>query len=236
MLKIRHSSAVFLFAAVAFTGCAQTPDKRIADDRKNVEQELSGEMSLKADREQLAEMRKDIPQEKQKSNDELALYLQLMRQGTEQPQMVHDKFSVIVQKRRTIFRDKVAKLRDSYHKSEAKRREEFLAEQKAKRDSYQSSKRTSTELHDFYTASDKDRQSFFAEERDRRQAFEAEVSAQSKDFDSYMREKTNEFNEQYRLYSKKFSEKPREKKAVTGESNDMQGIDKLPTKTLGTED
>jgi hypothetical protein len=226
-----------LFLCLVFTvGCAHAPDRDRESDRKTVEKELSGEMSLKADRDELKELRKEIPTERQKANDELALYLQLMKQGTEQPQMVRDKFTVLVQKKRTSFRDKVAHLRDSYHRSEAKRREEFLAEQKDKRDDFMKDKHSSAQTHSFFDTQDRDRQDFFSSERSRRQSFEAEIDAQSRDFDSYMREKTNEFNEQYRLYSKQFSEKPREKNAVTGEGGDYKSIDKPTNKTLSTED
>lgn len=197
-------------------------------DRKNIDDQLGPEISLKADREALEEFRKQIPEEKKQSNDELALYLQLMKQGTENPQMVRDKFTVLVEKRRSSFRSKVQKLRDDYHHQETKRRDAFLDKQKSKRNSFTGSKHSSAETREFFGQQDKDRQEFFADERDRRGNFESEISAQSKDFDSYMREKMNEFNEQYRLYSKKYSERPKEKKAVTGEGDD--------SKPLGTQD
>lgn len=217
-------------------GCAHpASSSNRLDDRETVEKTLSGEMSLKADREQLSEMRKDVPKEKQKSNDELALYLNLMKQGTEQPQMVRDKFTVLAEKRRSSFREKVQKLRDNYRRDETKRRDEYLDTLKTKRADYLKSKHKPEELREFFSTQDKDRQSFFADERDRRSSFESEVSGHSKDFDSYMREKMNEFNEQYRLYSKKFSEKPKDKKAVTGDA-DFKRLDDVPTKPLGTED
>ncbi len=231
-MRIRHQVLALLL--LASTGCAVAPDRDRADDRKKVEDELSGEMSLKADREQLKDMRKEIPQERRKTNDELALYLQLMKQGTEQPENVRDKFTTIVQKKREGFREKVARLRENYHRSEQKRRDEYLEEQKAKRDHFMSSKHKSNETQEFYSDQDRDRQDFFSGERSRRQSFEAEIDSQSKDFDSYMREKNNEFNEQYRIYAKAFSDKEKQKKAAErGEFNQM---DQAPAKHLGTED
>lgn len=225
--------------------CAHNPNKDREADRKTVEKELSGEMSLKADRDSLQNLRKEIPTDRQKANDELALYLQLMKQGTEQPQMVRDRFTVLVQKKRTNYREKVRQLRDNYHRSEAKRRDEFLGEQKDKRDSYLKSKRTSEETRKFFAEQDQDRQKFFAEERTRRQAFEAEIDSQGRDFEAYMRDKNNEFNEQYRLYSKAYSERPKEKNAVTGEGGaDLRSTPMPPpsngapppVKVIGTED
>jgi hypothetical protein len=232
--SVRSAAGLVLIFSL---GCVQPSTQASRDeDRANIQKELSGEMSLKADREALAEMRKGIPAEKQKSNDELALNLQLMKQGTEQPAMVRDKFTVLVEKKRTSFRDKVQKLRNSYSKSETKRRDEFLDGQKAKRTDYLKTKRKPDEMREYFGDQDRARQAFFSDERDRRASFESDISSQSKDFDSYMREKLNEFNEQYRLYSKQFSEKPKDKKAVTGEAPpDFHKMDQVPTKPLGTE-
>lgn len=223
---------------LVLASCAHTSRQAIRDgDRADVQKELSGEMSLKADREALAEMRKGIPEEKRKSNDELALYLQLMKQGTENPEIVRNKFSSLVEKKRQSFRDKVQKLRASYSKSEAKRRDEYLNSQQQKRKGYVATKRKPDEMREYFAQQDKDRQSFFADERDRRANFESEINGQSKDFDSYMREKMNEFNEQYRLYAKQFSERSKDKKAVTEETGkpDFKKMDSLPTKPLGTD-
>src|SRR4051812_45228558 len=111
---------ITIIAALLLTaGCAQTGGHSSRDDdRRKIQNELSGEMSLKADRDQLAEMRKQIPAEKQKSNDELALSLNLMKQGSEQPSVVRDKFTTLVEKKRSSFRDKITKLRESYRQSE----------------------------------------------------------------------------------------------------------------------
>jgi hypothetical protein len=233
-------------ALVVLAGCAgpkpvsvQVASEQRTADREKVQEQLSPEMSLKADRDQLKDLRKQIPQEKQKSNDELALFLQLMQQGTEQPQMVHDRFTTLVEKRRTVFREKVQRLRDSYRQDESARRDEYLDKQKSVRNSFSSSKRTPDEVKTFFAKQDTQRKTFFADERDRRTSFESELSAQSKDFESYMRERINEFNEQYRLYSKKFSERPVQKKAVTGEANDsseFKRIEEVPAKAIGTDD
>lgn len=212
-----------------------------SNDRKLVDQELGAEQSLTADRSELANLRKEIPDEKKKSNDELALFLQLMQPGTLSPEQVHERFRVMMEKRRTSFRNKVQKLRDDYRRDEVKRRDSFLDAQKSKRNSYTSGKHTSEETRDFFSAQDRDRQSFFADERDRRGNFEGEINAQSKDFESYMREKMNEFTEQYRLYSKKYYERAKDKKpAPSGPppaagAAGNSGIDSVPVKELKTE-
>lgn len=233
---------IALFTAFIVTACqtqsplpegSNTEENRTAD-REQIHKEL--EVSLKADRDQFSELRKEIPQEKQKSNDELALYLDVMRRGTEQPSIVRERFNSIVQKRRQTFRNKVQRLRDDYRKEETKRREDFLKQHKARRDAFSKKRHDVAENREFFSEQEQARQRFFADERDRRQSFESEINAQSKDFESYMRERNNEFNEQFRIYSKKFYEKPKETKAITGDSGG--GFDKLKnmeTAPLGTD-
>jgi hypothetical protein len=236
-LKMSVQFLVGVLASVfTMAGCAHPAAQNRTNDRQVVDQELSSEMSLKADRDQLQEMRQAIPKEKQNSNDELALYLDLMKQGTEPPQNVRDKFTSLVEKRRTSFRQKVQKLRDNYRRDESKRRDEYLDTLKSKRTEYLAGKHSAEEVRVFLSYQEKERQSFFADERERRTSFESEIMAHSKDFESYMREKLNEFYEQLRIYSKKFSERPKSKKAVTGETGDSKRVNETPASHLGTDD
>ena len=225
---------LILLLALTLVSC-QTASTNDADaraaDREKIKSEL--EVSLKSDREQLSELRKEIPEDKQKSNDEMALFLSLMKQGTE-PNLVREKFSSIVSKKRTSFRAKVTRLREDFRKEETRKREDFLKEHKTRREDFAKSKHDQKANREFFSEQDKLRQRYFADERDRRQSFESELNAQSKDFESYMRERTNEFNEQYRLYSKQFSEKPKEKKAVTGEAGGFDKLKNMDASPLGT--
>jgi hypothetical protein len=234
-MSLKHG--LLLAALVSLTACAaraKKPETVRQEDRETVDGVLNEEISLKADRESLKGIRADIPEQKQKANDELALFLNLMGQGTEQPSAVRDKFSTLVERKRTSFREKVGRLRTDYNAEEVRRREDYMTAQAKKRESFLASKRSPKEISRFTSDLDKERTRFFADERDRRSNFEAEVTAKSKEFESYMHEKMNEFNEQYRLYSKKFSEKPKEKKAVTGD--DFKRMNEIPAKTLGTEE
>lgn len=236
-MNLRLACTHFLTATLCFylTACAlRSNSAKRAADREVVQKELGEETSLKEDRDHLAELRKEIPEETRKSNDELALALNMMKQGNENPQMLRDRFHIMVQKKRTVFREKTAKLREKYRSEETKRRDAFLDQQKKKRDAFIKRKRQSKETREFFAEQDRERQGFFADERERRQAFESEVSAQSKDFDAYMRERQKEFDEQYRLYSKKFSEKPKDRKAVTGD--EFKRLEESSATPLGTED
>lgn len=225
---------VLLILITACTSRARKAETNREEDRAQIDAQLQSEMSLKTDRSELAEIRADIPEEKQRENDELALFLKLMGQGTEQPSTVRDKFARLVANKRSSFREKVERLRADYKAAELKRREEFTKAAQKKRDRYFIKKRDPKASQSFMAEQEKERLRVSAEERERRQSFEAELSTRSKDFESYMRERTNEFNEQLRLYSKKISEKPRETKAVTGD--DFRRMDEMPAKSLGTED
>lgn len=238
-MVMARSKLSYLMSLIFVTGCASSEkpsnEEVRNEDRKKIQDTLAEEQSLSADRKDLEDLRKEIPEETKKSNDELAFYLQMMRQGTEQPQNVRDKFQNLVRKRRNSYRDKVTKLRDGFKREETKRREDFLTGQKAKRDEYLKTKHDAKTTRDYFSEQEKDRQSFFADERERRSSFESELASQSKDFESYMKEKQNEFNEQYRLYSKKFSERPKEKKAVTGDVMEPKRLEDMPTEPLGTD-
>lgn len=226
--------AGWLLVGVACSSNPKDPDRE--KDREWIQSELGQEMSLKADRDQLSELRQDIPEQKQVENDELALYLNLMKQGQEKPNLVRDRFDVLVQKKRARFRAKVQRLREDYTRQERERREKFLDEAKSARESVMRDATDSKDRRRFMANQDKDRQRFFADERERRRSFESELSAQSKDFDGYMRERVREFNEQYRLYTKKFYDKPKSANPVTGETDEFRKLDKMNTTPLGTED
>ena len=201
------------FIFIGMTGCKSSPVPSDPAPSVQVRNDLSPEISLKADREALAELRKEIPEQKRQANDELALVLQLMGEVKLKPSDVQSRFQLTVQKQRTEFRNKVAGLREAFRAAESERKEDFLSEQKAEREKFKSKKAASKIVREFYAAQDRERQAFFANERDRRKDFESEVATQSQDFDSYMREKQKEFAEQQRLYSARFYQVEREKKA-----------------------
>lgn len=200
-------------------------------DRAKIKSELDGERSLKATRDETVTK---ALEESSEDEQELKSFLDLMKQGKEQPSVVRDKFSYLVQKRRSSFRKKVERLRSDYREDEQRRREDFMNAQRSARESYFAKKNDYKANSRFTSDQEHDRQRFFGDERDRRSSFEGELSTQQKDFDSFMRERQTEFNEQFRIYSKKISEQLRPKKAVTGD--EFKRFDDIPTSPLGTDD
>ncbi|MGE0764170.1 MAG: hypothetical protein AB7N80_12890 [Bdellovibrionales bacterium] len=206
---LKSVGKIFLLVQIGVAaGCKSSPGPDEPAPSVQVREQLETEISLKADRESLAELRKEVPEQKRQANDELALVLQLMGEVKLNPSEVQSRYQRAMQKRRAEFRDKVRQLRETYRREEAKRKAHFLDQQKQSREDFKSQSAKREQVREFYSGQDRERQHFFAGERDRRKDFESEIDTQSKDFDSYMREKQKEFLEQHRLYSKRFREAP----------------------------
>lgn len=184
-------------------GC-MSQEKAAPPPSAKVREELGQEISLKADRAQLDELRKEIPAEKQQANDELALILKLMNDEKQEPVEVNRRFAYLLQKRRESFTKKSQRLRENYRREENDRRRKFLDAAKKVRDEKLKKKKKGDSHREFLAEQERERQQFFADERDRRKDFEEEMSIQSADFNSYMREKQNEFNQQFELYRQRY--------------------------------
>lgn len=187
------------------------------EDRKWVAGALDGEVSLKADRDRLDELRKEIPQAKQDENDELAFYLQQTAELKEHPSRIRERYQNIVQKKRSTFRTKMDNLRNEYRKLETARRDEFLKKQRSEREKFKGKKAKQDVAKDFYRTLDRARLDFHSQVADRRKDFEQELSARQKDFNAAMKERYDAFNEQMRVYDKRFREKEKDKAAAPAE-------------------
>lgn len=194
---------------------AQNP-ARLAD-------ELNEEVSLKADRDQLRELRKDVPEEKQTSNDELAMDLELMAKAERPAHEIRGQFQGKVRKLRERFRDKSRDIRERFRKIQKEQRDEFLTHLKREREEFKETKVDREATKEFFAKQDRERKDFFAEQKDQRKEFESEMRQKSKDFQSNMRERVNQFNEQMRIYNTRQREKERaEKKQKQKERRQLQ--------------
>lgn len=214
MKKIIH---VLLFGQMLLAvGCASTKDNQdlIQKDQKKISEVLSSEVSLRADRSQLNDLRSEIPEDQRAKNDELAHITALMAEPTTDPSRLRQQYQTFTQKKRKTFQDKVKKLRAEFTKEERSLRSQFTEKAQAKRKEIDPKSMERKEVQQRYSDMDKERREFFAEERERRNSFESELRTQSKDFDSYMREKNLEFNEQMKDYTKRFNLKKAEEAAA----------------------
>jgi hypothetical protein len=232
---IKHS--VMLLLAAALAGCAHRSTRTqdpIQQDREKIKQTLSSEISLAKDRAELAELRKNIPEDTQRENDELALIAPLMAQPQVEPSRIRQQFQYAVQKKRETFSRKVKKLRDDFTKEERKERDAFLKTAQEKRKAVDPKKMERSEINERYKELDKERRDFFSEQRERRKSFEAEINAQTKDFNDYMRDKSRDFNDQIREYTRRYNDmKKSEKEKRQSEFEMMKTIPSEPLTPQG---
>ena len=214
----RSVGKIFPFMLLlSLTACHSTPARDSSQGAEMVRAELKDEISLKADRTGLGELRSQIPEEKRAENDELAVILKLMNENQIKPSDLQSRYSQLVQKKRNAFRNKVSHVREKFKGQETKQREDFLSEQKTAREEFKKNKTDRKQTADFFSQQDKARLSFFADLTSARKDFEIELQIQTKDFDSYMQERQREFAEQIRLYSKSFHELEKERATGAGE-------------------
>lgn len=177
------------------------PDRPLVDDK----------YSLADDRKVLQDLRTQVPEQKQRENDELALILKLTETVDRPPSDIRNKFDQMVRKRRETFDRDIQKERDQFTKVERRERDLFLKEQQKKRDDYNKEKHTREEKNEFYKEADEKRSQFFADSREKRDDFEADIRERRKNFEDYIREKNNSFNQEMRSYSERYNAKEREK-------------------------
>lgn len=182
------------------TGCATRGGKTASAEA------VSEEVSLKEDQQEIAELRKNIPEPKRLRNDELKVLLKLMGVVKDPPNKIRNKFNKIQRQRRDKFRKTTQKRRDHFRKDERRNREQFLINLKSERDEFNSRVKDRDQRKNFYNEHDQKRKEFFAEEKDKRKEFESTLRQESKDFYAEQREQLKEFNAELRVYSKKHQE------------------------------
>lgn len=169
--------------------------------------------SLTADRQALENIRKDIPPEKRKSNDDLAFMDQLFADDSKPPSEIRDRFDSEVEKKRELFQRDMYHKREAYSHDEKKRRDEFMKGLEEERKEFQKKKSTSDERSSFYGELDGKRRDFYSDEREKRDEYESDMRDKRKNFEDYVRGKTDEFNQRYRAYSKRYEDIQKEKQS-----------------------
>ncbi len=168
------------------------------------------ELSLKADRSALDEERKQIPPETKRSNDEMALILQLMQTNDlgemQEPSKIRDRFDKVVRDKRTKIDREIQKNRDEFGRNEKLTRDQFFATLKTSRETFAKEKHDSETRSQFFSDQDQKRRDFVSDQQEKRNTFESDTREKRKDFEDYIRERQNSFNEEYRSYSKRYDE------------------------------
>lgn len=163
--------------------------------------------SLTADRKELEELRKNIPAEKKKENDELALLNQFFADPKKSPSEIRSKFDDLLRKKRELFQKDMTRDRENYVKEEKKRRDDFNKEQEDQKKEFGRKKVDREERSEFYNDLDGKRKDFYSNERSKRDDFEENMRDKRKNFDDYAREKSNEFNQELRAFTQRRDQK-----------------------------
>lgn len=208
--------AVFGICASFLSACAvktvsrgEESDSGARSATEKVDPLRSAEVSLAADRQELDQLRKDLPDDVKKQNDELALVLSFLKDGDEDPNKLRDRFQAALRKKRETVDKAQRRRREDFTRAEREARENFNANQKAEREDFLSGKRDSAARKKFFETQDEKRRRFYADSQERRKDFEAQVNEERRDFESLVREKTNFFTQEWRGYRERWTERKR---------------------------
>ena len=200
----------FAWAVAAFgaSACQTSPPKPRPQQSKGSERpSVPDEASLKEDRSSLDNLRSQEPEEIKRQNDELALLLDVMKDGAEEPSRVRDRYNKIVRDKRDKMDKRLRKERDAYEKQETKAREEFTKSLQRDRARFVARKRSLEKSKEFFDDQETKRKAFYEDQREKRGDFETTAQNQRRDFEDYAREKTNWFNQEMRGYSTAYYER-----------------------------
>ena len=198
------SKILLAFISLAVVSCSHAKKNDSASGSN------SDEVSLKADRSEFDELRKNMPAEVRKENDELAGILQLLRdpKGEYQPpEKIRERFSKIMRDKRERNDKQFRQEREDYTRLEKDKRAEFTESQKSEKEDFLGDKPSSEKRKRFFDMQDEKRSRFYDDSREKRRSFEAEISTRRRNFEDYNREKTNLFNSELRNYQKEFDER-----------------------------
>lgn len=190
------------FISLVVIGCSNA-------EKRTAETSNSDEVSLKADRSEFDQLRKDMPAEVRKENDELAAILQLLKNPNgeyERPEKIRERFSKIMRDKRERNDKQFRQEREDYNRLEKDKRAEFTETAKSEKEDFLSDKPSSEKRKRFFDKQEEKRERFYDDVREKRRSFEAEISTRRKNFEDYNREKTNLFNAELRNYQREFDE------------------------------
>lgn len=204
MLKIKYIPLVLLSLTIISCKSGHGPEAGATASTDLVD----AKYSLTKDRAEFEKLRESIPVEKQKKNDEQALMLDWMGSLKHPPDVIRNKFSALLKKKRDLFNKDMTRSREAFNNAEKKEREAFLKELEDERSEFNKSRKIDQgERSRFYNDQDKARRNFSADQRDKREDYEADVREKRKNFEDYVREKTDEFNADLKEYSIRWKEK-----------------------------
>lgn len=166
----------------------------------------SEELSLKQDRKHLDELRKDIPEDVKKENDDLAFLLKLFEDKSRQPMKIRKQFDQVYNRLRKNKQKEFKKERDDFTKKEKKNRKTFISDAKNKRKKFLDGNPSKESKKEFFEEERTNRKEYFAEEREKRKDFESDLRARRKEHDGFLKDKRKEFDDRLRQFKKEQKE------------------------------
>jgi hypothetical protein len=199
--------ASFILVSSVIISCATPNPDASAENTAARAGEVPDEVSLKADRSEMDEARKNIPDSVKKENDEVAAILAMMSTPDEEPSKVREKFNKALRTKRDK-NDKILRTRrEEFMKKQRTDREAFLKKTEQDRKAYLKDKHSQDDRKAFFDKQEDARKAFFADASDKMKDFESKLTEDRKTFEDYARERQNQFNAQLRAYSENFQER-----------------------------
>jgi len=160
------------------------------------------ELSLKQDREELDSLRKDIPEDVKRENDDLAFILKLFDDKKRKPGKIQSQFNKVYNRNRKKKQNEFKKERKQFTKAEKKGRKDYQKELKKKKEEFLDSDPSHEAKKEFFADERIKRKEYYSEEREKRKEFESEMRAKRRQFDDFMKDRRKDFDDRLRQFKK----------------------------------
>lgn len=165
----------------------------------------AADVSLKGDKGEIERLRKAIPEDRRKRNDDLKDVLQYFGEVRLPPEEIQEKYDQMFERQRDQFNRLKEKEREQFDKQEQKDRDAFDKQQKAAREDFLNSHHSSDDRETFFNDQEAKRQDFNDTEHEKRDEFNTGWHERTDDFNSDVQDKRQEFQEQFREYSHRYN-------------------------------
>ncbi len=199
--QAKEQSAVAPGAAMGSSAVSGAPSYDAADASAMDD----ADVSLKADRAEIEKLRKSIPEDRRRRNDDLQGILKFFGEVRLPPETIQERYERMFEHERDQFNEEKEKAREEFDKQEEKERKEFERKLKSERKKYLKDHHTSDEREQFFSDQEDKRQSFNDDEREKRDEFDTAWRQKTDDFNSDTNDKRQEFMEQFRDYTQRYN-------------------------------
>lgn len=166
--------------------------------------EYPSEVSLKGDQAKIEALRKGIPLEVKKENDQLKAELHRWKVGKTKPEVLRSRFRAGISKLRQKKSRQWKRMRKDFSRQQKDERTAFYKEQKKVREKFLSTKPESEARSEFRRRQGEERDRFRADQRAYRDQFNADLRDKRKAFQQEMKDRWTEFRQEYPEYQRNY--------------------------------